>query len=602
MMDIRKQIANVQRLFDGGHIKKYIDFIQFPYYRNLEINSRIDFEFPLSVFIGQNGCGKSSVLHAIFGTVYGKTPYQFWFDTQVDPIEYYDDERRRHSFWYSYKDDNGETKEVIKARIRRKNDPNYWETSRPLEWAGMRTRPSRNERDSPIRKNILYLDFRSELSAFDKFFYFGDLRNSSSRNKQEFIRRKSGSLKKIFDETRLEIRSSTRALNERLEHLTTEELKWISFILGRKYLAGKSVKHSIFRSNGYSVLLNTKFAQYSEAFAGSGEIAVTRLVTEVLKASNYSLILLDEPEVSLHPGAQKRLTSFLLEQIIRKKHQIVLTTHSPSIIRGLPKTSINVFLQSPTDGRFSIKQNLIPEEAFFHIESPVENKRFITVEDKLAKTIVERVLDGFGEERRELFHVKHNPGGEGVIKKEFASIYCREENSKEFILLDGDQIAEHTDWRTLSTNDLNPERLDEVIFRQTGERVKFSVDGGTGGGNNEQKVELRKKYLDYYKNNVFYLPGEIPEDLIWNDEKAFQMIELFVEDEETRGLKRNDIQVADNSKKKFAKLALTLHDENDSATIFSLQKLFLTHWINNESEELNTLKRIFESILEREHP
>src|SRR5690606_39346468 len=65
-----------------------------------------------------------------------------------------------------------------------------------------------------------------------------------------------------------------------------------------------------------------KNINYSEAFAGSGETAIVILVHKIFNATNESLILLDEPETSLHSGAQKRLMSFLIEQCIKKKHQI----------------------------------------------------------------------------------------------------------------------------------------------------------------------------------------------------------------------------------------------------------------------------------------
>ena len=205
-----------ENLKENEVFKKYIEFIQFPFYRNLEIDTRITFDFPLTVFVGQNGCGKSSCLHALYGAPDRYTPYRFWFDTKVDPINYYDDKRKRHSFWYSFRIGK-ETKQVIKARIKRNNDPNYWETSRPLAWAGMETRKKRNDRDKPIKKNVVYLDFRSELSAFDKFFYFGTVKNRKSRNKQEFLRRKSSSLNKLFKGKKKTIYSSTRNLNEELE-------------------------------------------------------------------------------------------------------------------------------------------------------------------------------------------------------------------------------------------------------------------------------------------------------------------------------------------------------------------------------------------------
>ena len=95
-------ISTIGAIKTAGQFQQYIDFIQFPFYRNVEIDTRITFDFPLTVFIGQNGCGKSSVLHALYGAPRGKTPYEFWFDSKVDPVEYYDDNRKRHSFWYSF--------------------------------------------------------------------------------------------------------------------------------------------------------------------------------------------------------------------------------------------------------------------------------------------------------------------------------------------------------------------------------------------------------------------------------------------------------------------------------------------------------------------
>lgn len=198
VFDIKEYISVINRIKSNTQFKKYVDFIRFPYYRYLELDTHINFDFPLTVFIGQNGCGKSSCLHALYGMPQGYTPYEFWFETKVDPIMYYDDQKKRHSFWYSFKDENNIVREVIKARNKRGKDPNYWETSRPLAWAGMRTRMDGNERDKPINKTVVYIDFRAELSAFDKYFYFDNVKGIASKNKQEYIQRKSISLKKIL--------------------------------------------------------------------------------------------------------------------------------------------------------------------------------------------------------------------------------------------------------------------------------------------------------------------------------------------------------------------------------------------------------------------
>lgn len=583
-------ISVIKQIKSSNQFKKYIDYIRFPFYRNLEIDSDIHFEFPLTVFIGQNGCGKSSCLHALYGAPRNHTPYTFWFDTIVDPIAYFNDTKKRHSFWYSFKHIDGSIKEVIKARIRRNEDPNYWETSRPLVWAGMRTRDDRL-RDEPIDKKVIYIDFRGELSAFDKFFYFGNVRGAASRNKQELIRRKSIPLKKILAGDKEYIYTRGGAANKKIRILNESELKWISFILGKEYLEGKFLEHSFFRNDGYSVIFKTSFAEYSEAFAGSGEVAVVQLVLKVLEAEKYSLILLDEPEVSLHPGAQSRLKNFLLDQIKLKKHQIILTSHSPSIIEGLPKESIKVFYQNPSNGRFLIKENLIPEEAFYHIEFTGDVRKNIIVEDVLAEQILSAVLSRMGNEIKALFNIKFNPGGESVIKKQFVTVYCRDENSRDFILFDGDQkpIDPHYDWRTFSSANLTVNKVRAKIKIQTREDIKFPVDSLGSGGNEEQQLDLLKQYLDYYMDHIYYLPKNIPEEIIWDNTLARSLARSILDAERFNNYLEEEV-AGQNLKMKFSLLTKYLSGTNSSEDILGLQKQFIQAWLNKENDDFQDIK------------
>lgn len=593
MYNPRENINSIFSIKNRGKFDKFIDFICFPYYRNMETDSIINFTFPLTVIIGQNGCGKSSLLHAIYGMPQRYTPYKFWFDTKVDPIEYYNDERKRHSFWYQYTE-NGIIRQVVKARIRRGDDPNYWETSRPLQWAGM----TALERHTPVEKNVVYLDFRSELSAFDKYFYFGDTRKSKAKNKQEFIRRKSSFLKKALTNENYVAHSKGRNLNKPVRRLNTNELNIISYILGREYKEALSIFHSFFRNDGYSVLFRTTHANYSEAFAGSGEMAVTRLVYEVLNAPEFSLIILDEPEVSLHPGAQERLTNFLLEEIKRKKHQIIITSHSPSIVKNLPKEAIKVLYQNPNSGRFFVKENLLPEEAFYHIEFVIGNKKRIHFEDKLALGIINSVLKILGKEKESLFELVYNPGGSSVMSSEFAKIFCRTDNSNDFMIFDGDQRkAEHIDWRDLPSTDLTALKLKEKVLSQTGCEIKFYVDGGSTGSNDQQKIDLYKRYLDYYKRNVFYLPKNIPEEIIWDDDTALNLLKNIISEEDAnRLIYRWNTSL--NYKEKFSQLSSYMfgQENNSSEKIFNAQILFIQVWLRKEGEDYKYIVSLIEHI------
>jgi len=587
-------ISTIKLIKQAGAFPQYIDYIQFPFFRNIELDQRINFNFPLTVFVGPNGSGKSSTLHALYGCPEGKTPYEFWFSTEVDPVEYVLESRKlRHSFFYGFKDEDGEDLQVVKARIRRGNNPNYWETSRPLLSYGMEKPPGGKERNEPIKKNVVYLDFRAELSAFDKYFYFETPpAHLVSNTKQDYLRFKSSMLRNLFNELyEVAFDPWGHPLNQPIIKLGENELKAISTILGKEYIEGKFLKHKLFRSWGYSILLKTRFHKYSEAFAGSGELAVIRLVQEILKAPPGSLILLDEPEVSLHPAAQKNLRNFLLEQIKRTKHQIIISTHSPSLIEGLPRESIKVFHQKFDTGKFIIKENILPEEAFFFIGQDIDDKINIIVEDTLSKKMIDRLLFKLGEEVSNRFEVKFISGGSSVLQQ-YISVYSNTNIEKAFFVFDGDQkrVDEHFDVNSLSDANKNVDNLKSVIRNQTGREIRFYPDGGDEGANQIQLIDMMIAYLRYYKMHVFYLPLSTPENIIWSEDVIQQKLNptnLQENIERLRALGNNKERIFEASKLLFGA-------ENKKA----LEDLLITDWLQKEDENYMSIKNMILHIEE----
>ena len=82
-------------------------------------------------------------------------------------------------------------------------------------------------RNSPVEKNVKFIDFRCQLSAFDKYFYFGD---PNSEKKQDYLRRRSKYVKRAFDNENPSFPgknsriTSQYALNHRIE-LDKNEIK-----------------------------------------------------------------------------------------------------------------------------------------------------------------------------------------------------------------------------------------------------------------------------------------------------------------------------------------------------------------------------------------
>jgi len=464
--EIERLVGELRTMKARKAFNTFIDYIVFPRYRNIALDTRIDFGFPVTVLVGQNGSGKTAVLQALYGAPGGSSVAQWWFETAVDPIKEPSSGEgrrqraadipsdRRSAFYYGYQHGN-EERYVLKLRIRRSNDPDYWEPSRPLVRYGMKTLPG-EKRFDPIEMDPIYVNFKLNVNAFDKCFYFYApvtltefskfsawqkivAASTSSRKQpriQDYLRHKSRKLKRVIDEDVI-LHSGKYELNKNIRSLTDEEIGSINSIIGKSYTGGKVIEHRFFEGWGTTVAFSTSERSYTDAFAGSGESSVVRLVLEVEKAKEGSLVLLDEPETSIHPGAQDRMLAYLLDRTKRKKLQVVISTHSPTLVQYLPREAVKVFSLNAY-GLAEVIPNRPAEEAFHYIGHRYDARINIVVEDRLAQAVVNAAIRSRGEAFAKRFSLSFGPGGETSIKKDMV-IYSRSGNVP-IILLDGDQI------------------------------------------------------------------------------------------------------------------------------------------------------------------
>ncbi|MHB8137089.1 MAG: ATP-dependent nuclease [Smithellaceae bacterium] len=566
---MKELIDRITRAKSSGIFENYLEYVRFPFYKNLEENTKINFEFPFTVFTGRNGSGKSSVLHAIQGAPGGESPAKFWFSTKVDPIN--DTTEKPNCFIYGYQKDSA-LLEVLKTRINLKDKPDYWEPSRPIKKYGM-TLLKGGKRNPTINKKVIYFDFRAELSAYDKYFYFSDLRKTLTiQSKQDYIRRYSPKLKSIIDNNFIHLFRG-RPVNEKPIHLSNNELKEICKILGKEYKECRLVEHSLFNKNkGLTIFFKTDSINYSEAYAGRGEFAVVRLVREVMNAPEHSLLVLDEPEVSLHPGAQEALKIFLLRQTLNKKLQVIISTHAPKFVEYLPESAIKLFYPT-TSGKFTVRNKTNYIEAFHFIGQETENKIIVFVEDKLSKLLMEKVIESLGGEYILLIKVEYNPGGAKSILKS-AVQYSEENELSKYLLLDGDERKAKIDPLSISVSDSqNLPRLQKLIKDATGiehGKLRFRIDGkGEEGGDTQQKINSAMKYLSYLWTNLDYLPGDAtPELLIWNVAYAEELLRA-------KGKEFTAETFNGNSKNNFYSFTKQFFEDTTSNDVNSSHKLFI---------------------------
>lgn len=522
--NIEQKINTIEEMKSKGVFNNYIEYMTFPYYKNLVQNTRINFEFPLTVLVGKNGSGKSSTLHALYGAPHWHSCSDFWFSTKVDPIEETGGQGRNR-FFYGYKEDkNSEIKEVMKTRMKRgsktkEEDPDYWETSKPIKRDGMTT----SQRNDPVKREVVYLDFRAEVSAFDKIFHFA---KGNLNEKKKLLRKRSGYLNRLFNGEAMRFPGQPDDKVGKVTELEKESREIISGILGKEYVSIKVAEHSIFKNPGTSIYVKTKISsRYSEANAGSGEVAVIQLVKKIQDAKAYSLILLDEPEVSIHPGAQEKLKEYLLDAIIRKKVQIVISTHSPILIKDIPSKAIKLYVTN-AQGKFEIRENVGYQEAFFDLEDCVCEKKIIFCEDFAAKKMIDYILKK--DKKEQYFDVEYNPGGEKTLVSKYLPTFTTHElfREKVFLMLDGDMKTGYLfeEEKLTLAQQMDKNYLKECVKNAFGTEIEAYVDGGSGGARDDQRCEAYLRYLRYYAQNVYYLPdGLIPEVILLKSDYVKKM-------------------------------------------------------------------------------
>lgn len=293
------------------------------------------------------------------------------------------------------------------------------------------------------------------------------------------------------------------------------ELKYISNILGRDYISAQYIRHCLYpeqESEDVSVIFD-RGIKYSEAYAGSGELSIVSIVIKLLSCDDYSLVLLDEPETSLHPGAQKELLKFILMLVIKKKLQVVVSTHSMDLIEELPHNAIKV-LENNSENKTRIINGCSPYVALHRLGGTATSKRKIYVEDLMAKIVVERAMKLLDAGDASVFEVSIVEGGaESILKYHIPVLIQTKVN--DFVFLDGDKkyVQEFID-----PNDISPSQydsLDNILSDNVGCVPMLITNGGNdSAGIKKDSIQKKLNYLQWIRNRLDYLPLMCPDALI----------------------------------------------------------------------------------------
>ena len=84
------------------------------------------------------------------------------------------------------------------------------------------------------------------------------------------------------------------------------------------------------RVEGTEIVTRAMMTQHRPSGLGSGPRSLVQLAIAFFDTPDGTIVVIDEPELSLHPALQKRLLQFLVER--SSTSQIIYATHSPHLI------------------------------------------------------------------------------------------------------------------------------------------------------------------------------------------------------------------------------------------------------------------------------
>lgn len=511
MRTTQELIQSIQKDFSNGHFDKFIHDATFPNFKKIKPFTKVEFKFPLTILVSANGGGKSSILHALWGMPLSYSTNRFWFSTPIDPInEELAGKTNIPRYWYTHfiKDIN---QHAQTRKVKGKKSNGYWEPSRPATNDGMAKMPSltktngvfmseSGDRWTAVQREPHYINTKSEASAFDRFFYHTEL--TKINEKQNFFIWRSGKLRNAIHNNLSSVNIGAGVFAVENDDVSPENLKIINGILGKHYKSAKKILHELFdRNKSPSVIFETEAHTYSESFAGSGELSIVNLVLRVEKLNEFDLLLIDEPETSLHPGAQKELLRYLLQKTKEKKLQIVMATHSPTIVELLPEQAL-VVLDETTEGT-TVNSYATKSSAFYRLGQPDPNKINILTEDRLLLAYMERVKEYISQEIQPRISMHAAVTGSSEMLSHQAPAFIAS-NSKVIFVLDGDQQP------FIELISPNPDSLSSDKLQELTDNLKAKCGVTIVGSNPDVPA-----YMRWCQQHIIAIPQVCPEQIFF---------------------------------------------------------------------------------------
>lgn len=366
-------------------------------------NCKVIFDFPITAIAGKNGSGKSTILAlsccAFHNDKDGFTPLnrKISYYTFVDFFVQHQDEvspegiNIRYGITHNNRrfTKNNPDKEKVRYQVRKKKKGGKW-----------------NDYSSRVKRDVVFLGIERIVPHNEK---------SQSR-----------SYKKSFSQ------DAVKGWEKNVREM-------VGKVVGKQYDDFKYATHSKYRLP----IISSNGKTYSGFNMGAGENALFEVFSILYAVPVGSLIVIDELELGLHAEAQTKFVKALKEVCLKRKLQIICTTHSKEIFEQLPNDA-RVFIEH-TGSKTDVIIGVSPDYAFSKMSASNFSELRILVEDDIAKKILESmILDNL----RTRINIEVI-GSASSLARQLGVNYQRKSNEKIIVVFDGDQRdKEHDNCKT----------------------------------------------------------------------------------------------------------------------------------------------------------